>query len=547
MKKLKYTFGILMMLTLLLSSCQDDEFSVGDIVAPTNIEIAAIYIDDGAESIAPGLGSGLVQFSATADNATAYHFVIQEQKKLQQSGAVYHTFTTLGTNTYSVTVIAYGTGGISSSKTFEVEVLALYEPPADLTEMLHGGTEKSWRIKAETKPHFGLGPPAGNIPGEWFSAEPFDKATVGMYDDRYIFNADGTFTHITNNTNDSPTVNPEGTVFGRINLIDELGVSGGEVDGADVLNLPYNDYSGTYSLTAPGDVETISLSGLGFMGYYTGGNHQYKIFSRTATEMVLSTLDGNGEFEWWFTLTNEEEGVVVTPEFETSFTTLAWQDEFDTDGVPNPANWTYDLGTGTNGWGNFEVQSYTSNAENVTVDGGFLKITAKADGAGGYTSARVKSQGLQKFSYGRIDVRAKLPSAQGTWPAIWMLGSNFPTVGWPRSGEIDIMEQTGADKANTLGTIHWFDGSNNASYGENTPVSNTSSEFHVYSVDWSADKIYILVDNVPFFEFNNNDTLPFNADFFMILNIAMGGTLGGDIDPAFTQDTMEIDYIRFYQ
>ena len=120
------------MLTLLISSCQDDEFSVGDIIAPTNIEITVSYLDNGTESPAPGLGSGFVQFSATADNATAYHFVIQEQKKLQQSGSVNHTFTTLGSNTYSVTVIAYGTGGNSSSKTIEVDVLALYEPPADL-------------------------------------------------------------------------------------------------------------------------------------------------------------------------------------------------------------------------------------------------------------------------------------------------------------------------------------------------------------------------------------------------------------------------------
>ncbi|MFS4483478.1 family 16 glycosylhydrolase [Hyunsoonleella sp. 2307UL5-6] len=546
MKKLKYYLGVFVMMAMILNSCQEEDFELGEIVAPTNINITTTYIDDGAVSAAPGLGSGLVNFSASADNATSFQFIIQEQNKLQQSGIVPHNFTELGMNTYQVTVIAFGTGGASSSQTIEVEVLALYEPPADLLEMLHGGSEKTWRIKAEAKPHFGLGPPGGFIPGEWFSAEPFDKATVGMYDDRYVFNADGTFTHITDNTNDDPTTDPTGTVFGRINLIDELGGSGGTINGADVENLPFNDYTEQWSLTAPNDVETLNLSGIGFLGYYTGGNHQYEIFERSADEMIVRTTDGNGEFDWWFTLTTLEEGASASVDFETAFTNLVWEDEFDVDGAPDPASWTYDLGTGTNGWGNNEVQSYTSNAENVIVEGGMLKITAKADGNGGYTSARVKSQGLKEFTYGRIDVRAKLPTAQGTWPAIWMLGANFPTVGWPQSGEMDIMEQTGADKNTVLGTVHWFD-NGTASFGETTPVTDIGNEFHVYSIDWSSDKIYILLDNVPYFELANNDTLPFNSDFFFILNIAMGGTLGGDIDSAFTEDTMEIDYIKVYQ
>lgn len=546
MKKLKYYLGVFVMIVLVFTSCQDEDFELGEIVAPTNINITTTYIDDGAVSAAPGLGSGLVNFSASADNATSFQFIIQEQNKLQQSGIVPHNFTELGMNTYQVTVIAFGTGGASSSQTIEVEVLALYEPPADLLEMLHGGSEKTWRIKAEAKPHFGLGPPGGFIPGEWFSSEPFDKATVGMYDDRYIFNSDGTFTHITDNTNDDPTTDPTGTVFGRINLIDELGGSGGTINGDDVENLPFNDYTEQWSLTAPNDVETLNLSGIGFLGYYTGGNHQYEIFERSADEMIVRTTDGNGEFDWWFTLTTLEEGASASVDFETAFTNLVWEDEFDVDGAPDPASWTYDLGTGTNGWGNNEVQSYTSNAENVIVEGGVLKITAKADGNGGYTSARVKSQGLKEFTYGRIDVRAKLPTSQGTWPAIWMLGANFPTVGWPQSGEMDIMEQTGADKNTVLGTVHWFD-NGTASFGETTPVTDIGNEFHVYSIDWSSDKIYILLDNVPYFELSNNDTLPFNSDFFFILNIAMGGTLGGDIDSAFTEDTMEIDYIKVYQ
>ena len=227
-----------------------------------------------------------------------------------------------------------------------------------------------------------------------------------------------------------------------------------------------------------------------------------------------------------------------------------WADEFFQTGSPNSNNWTYDLGAG--GWGNNEVQNYTDNLTNAKVENGLLKITAKAEGSG-YTSARLKSQGLYQFTYGRIDVRAKLPASAGTWPAIWMLGANFPTLGWPRCGEIDIMEQTGWDKNKTLGTCHWFNTSNSstASYGLDTNVSTSTSEFHVYSLIWDATSIKILVDDTQFFVMNSSSSAipssPFENDFFIILNVAMGGSLGGTIPSNFTEDSMEIDYVRVYQ
>jgi beta-glucanase (GH16 family) len=130
-----------------------------------------------------------------------------------------------------------------------------------------------------------------------------------------------------------------------------------------------------------------------------------------------------------------------------------------------------------------------------------------------------------------------------------MLGSNHPTVGWPSSGEIDIMEQRGDDKARVLGTTHWFNtaGGNNASYGESTTVENASTEFHLYTVEWSESAVKIYLDDIQYYELTNSADLPFNSDFYLILNVAMGGTLGGDIDPGFTEDTMEIDYIKVFQ
>ena len=230
---------------------------------------------------------------------------------------------------------------------------------------------------------------------------------------------------------------------------------------------------------------------------------------------------------------------------------VVWSDEFDVNGAPDATKWTYDIGGG--GWGNNEAQTYTNNSENVIVENGLLKIIAKSDGSGGYTSARLKTQGLFDFTYGRVEVRAKLPASAGTWPAIWMLGSNFGSVGWPKCGEVDIMEQTGSDKSKVLGTCHWLNTSNSttASYGLNTTVSNATSEFHVYSLDWNASTIKIFVDGTQYYVIDVSNSAipnsPFHDKFFMILNVAVGGTLGGTIPGDFVESTMEIDYVRVYQ
>ncbi|MFH4966933.1 glycoside hydrolase family 16 protein [Gaetbulibacter sp. M240] len=228
-------------------------------------------------------------------------------------------------------------------------------------------------------------------------------------------------------------------------------------------------------------------------------------------------------------------------------TAPVWADEFFKDGKPDTKNWTYDLGAG--GWGNQELQTYTNSINNAAIENGVLKILAKSDGAGGYTSARLKTENLKEFKYGTLKVRAKLPSSAGTWPAIWMLGSNFDTAGWPHCGEIDIMEQTGTNKNEVLATCHWYNSASQstASYGLKTAISNAGSQFHVYAMEWSETYIKMYVDNVKYYEIALNSNLPFNNDFFLIMNIAMGGTLGGNVPAGFTQDIMEIDYVRLYQ
>jgi len=228
---------------------------------------------------------------------------------------------------------------------------------------------------------------------------------------------------------------------------------------------------------------------------------------------------------------------------------LVWSDEFNIDGAPNSSDWGYDIGAG--GWGNGESQYYTNRSENVIVESGFLKIIPRKENYMGseYTSSRIKTEGKFNFKYGKVEIRAKLPEGQGTWPALWMLGANFQSVGWPTSGEIDIMEQTGWDKNTVLATCHWLNSADSsyASYGTTTSNPSATTAFHIYSLEWTETYIKMFVDDVEYYVIELNTSLPFNNDFFFIFNVAMGGSLGGTIDSAFTFDTMEVDYVRVYQ
>lgn len=228
---------------------------------------------------------------------------------------------------------------------------------------------------------------------------------------------------------------------------------------------------------------------------------------------------------------------------------LIWSDEFNTPGAPDPSKWGYDIGTGSNGWGNGEAQFYTSRPENVFVSNGTLKIVARKESYNGsqYTSARILTRDKFSFRYGRVEARAKLPAGVGTWPAIWMLGANIGTVGWPACGEIDIMEHKGSQPNRIYGTVHYPGFSGGNAVGGTTTISNATTEFHVYAVEWNESAIRFFVDGALYFTFNNNAGVPFNHNFFIIMNVAMGGTFGGAIDPAFSSATMEIDWIRVYQ
>lgn len=229
---------------------------------------------------------------------------------------------------------------------------------------------------------------------------------------------------------------------------------------------------------------------------------------------------------------------------------LVWSDEFDGTTL-NRSNWTPEIGTGSGGWGNNELQYYTDRSQNLQVTGGNLVITARKESYGGmnYTSARIKTQNLKSFTYGKIEARIKLPSGQGLWPAFWMLGSNISTVGWPYSGETDIMERVN-NNPYVNGTVHW-DAGGHAEYGR---VSGNLdfSQYHVYSVEWDSKYIRWFVDGQQFNEFyienGTGNTEEFQRPFFLLLNLAVGGNWPGapnDSTPFPAQ--MLVDYVRVYQ
>jgi len=226
---------------------------------------------------------------------------------------------------------------------------------------------------------------------------------------------------------------------------------------------------------------------------------------------------------------------------------LVWSDEFNGTSV-NTSNWTFETGGG--GWGNNELQYYT-NGNNATVSGGILTIEARRENVGGmaYTSTRIKTQGKRQFTYGRLEARLAVPKGQGIWPAFWMLGANFPTVGWPASGEIDIMEQINTLNT-TFGTLHW-DFNGYATYGGSTGVSNPTS-FHTYSIEWNSSSIKWFLDGAQFHEANIlnsiNGTDEFHRPFFFLLNLAVGGNWPGAPNSTTPFPARyQIDYVRVYQ
>lgn len=536
-----------LLLLVLVSSCQDDDRTFGSLTAPSNMTLTAEIV--GEDSANPyGDGSGQVNLVAKADNAISYKFTFSDMSSIASpTGTAQKQFTTNGVNTYTITAIAYGRGGVSTTKTIEVIVLSNFSDD-EAVQMLTGGGSKVWYWAAALPGHLGVGPnnsdATQNYLPVWYAAAPFEKAgspdSNCLYENVLTFTKDGNTLKYTLDNGGRTFFNAAyNSVGGSASTSDQC--SPFDVSGQKIVQLAPSN-----SVVAPANTRGTSMifSDGGFMGYYIGQN-TYEILELTNTKMVVRAVMGNDPgLAWYHTFTTTPpNGGGNDPDF----TNLVWEDNFDTDGAPNPANWVYDLGTGTNGWGNNEAQTYTNSASNVVVQGGMLKITAKKEANGTYTSARIKTEGKKQFTYGKIEFKAKLPSGGGTWPALWALGANYQTNPWPACGEIDVMEHVGNQQNVIHGSLHYPGNSGGNANTGSTTVPGASDGFHVYTVIWHQNSIKFYVDGTQYHSYNNNPASPFNADFFLIMNVAMGGNFGGAIDPAFTQSTMEVDYVRVYQ
>lgn len=236
---------------------------------------------------------------------------------------------------------------------------------------------------------------------------------------------------------------------------------------------------------------------------------------------------------------------------------LVWADEFDdASAAPNPANWNFE--TGGNGWGNRELQYYTNRSENVRVENGNLVIEARLENYVGnaYTSGRITTKNKAKIKYGKIEARISLPSGQGTWPAFWMMPNDNVYGGWPLSGEIDIMEHVGSNPDMISFAVHTYykNGSRGNNWYNRITPGNVEGNFHVYGIEWFDDRILFFFDGVKQVTLWRNLSedyrgWPFDQDFFVILNLAVGGNMSGTVDNAIFNNPvkMEVDYVRMYR
>ena len=312
-----------------------------------------------------------------------------------------------------------------------------------------------------------------------------------------------------------------------------------------------------------------------FLGGNIGMNYNFKVFENNPTwiqeakkyKIALNTWTVNEprlmdvfiKYGFDYITTDEPEILISKIEVDKikKDKKLVWFDEFNGDGLPDSTKWSFDTRGNDWNWGNNELQWYTdSNPNNAQVSNGTLKITAIKEPTGkkNYSSARLRSLGKGDFKYGYFEIRAKMPKGNGTWPAIWMLPSNS-NKGWPEGGEIDIMEHVGFKYDTVFATVHTkaHNHIKKTQVGKEFLLPNATSEFNVYSLFWDKESIKAYVNGICYFTYEKNgagpDVWPFDSKFHLLLNLAIGGGLGGKkgIDDSLFPHVFEIDYVRVYQ
>jgi hypothetical protein len=540
MKKVIKRYGSFLLIFLVFMACQEDEPGLTTLLVPTNLSIATDIASD---------QSGIVSVTVTADNALNIHVIFKENNEpvvVRPGEPATFQYTQSGQYSQIITVVAYGAGGTASSESISIDLdVRLLIDPSILQKLAGDGT-KRWVWNKEETGHWGADA-AFNEQNDGFQAPP-NSLNPCAYDDVLVFSYDANDTYsyqLETGANDETLVGwadvqyffPDATPQQFVDECRDISTSNStavRTIDTDTSFLVVEE-DGEFYL----EVENSTLS-------FWSGATRYKIIELTDDflsvrgdhQPILESI----EIAYYHQFRPEDYDPDAA--FQSEFNTLFWSEEFDVAGAPDPAIWNYDLGD--LGFNN-EEQIYTNDPSNIIVEDDLLKITAIADGSGGYTSARIQTLDNFEFQYGRVEIRAKLPAGGGTWPALWMLGGDILTNPWPAAGEIDIMEHVGNNQDVILGSTHDPNNFAGNSRSVTTTVPGASDDFHLYGIEWTAGEITFLIDNEPYGTLENNGSLPFNKDFFFILNVAMGGDLGGTIDPAFTQSTMEVDYIRVYQ
>lgn len=311
------------------------------------------------------------------------------------------------------------------------------------------------------------------------------------------------------------------------------------------LTIPAGQANGDITVPIKGDPQDTRETNLQFT--ITLSNPENCSLSRNSATGTIITENGTY-------LVTDNTGYSTTNTY--AGYNLVWSDEFSGSTL-DAGSWNAEIGNGTGGWGNNELEYYTNNSKNLLLSNGNLIIEARKEATSGfdYSSARITTQNKKSFTFGRVDIRAKLPVTKGIWPALWMLGANINSVGWPACGEIDIMELIGTYPSRVYATLHWKNASNNHdSKGNSYDLSsgNFSQQFHVYSLIWEQDQVKCLIDDQLYLTVTKADlgsaNYPFNSPHFFIFNVAVGGNWPGspDASSSFPQ-RMFVDYIRVFQ
>ena len=490
----------------LMCACDSSSDSVSPDSGPSNLSVSSVVV--GTDSNNPnGDGSGIVDFTITATDAMSYKVLINNETLELTQDTFSYTFTNSGTNDYTIIITAINSAG-STSLTYTVTVyLSTQLQLVWFDEFDGNGTIDT---------------------AKW----AYDPGTPENNEEQ-IYTTDQSNTYIENGVLKITAIKGDANAatyyFDELNLLDSGGNIVSVIENFEGTAPTLNEFDGAVTqVIANPDI--------------SGENTTSKVLEFIKTE----GSNGNSGVFW-------DKSSAIDPSVNNKISLKTWSPK-----IGAVVRLKLENSTNSSEFHLVDVNTSVSNAwETLIFDFSgapaynYDRVVVFFDHGNtvaNYTSGRIITHNLYDFTYGTVEVRAKLPASQGTWPAIWMLGSNFGSVGWPACGEIDIMEQTGWDKNKILGTCHWSNNGNYAGFGLESSIANVATSFHIYKLEWTeGGAIRFFLDDNEFFVMSTNNSMPFNKDFFFILNVAMGGDLGGTIDPNFTQDTMEIDYVRVYQ